>query len=148
MPFIVRWPKGIKAGQKTDAMACTPTPIQHWKQSARAERTLEARMAITSFQFSTGSALRVAQPSSATRSVVTLPCVRVTGNSVSQRAAAGVCLRERDAQKQGLPPMQLFNLAADKAEKEESGLEASGTRSGTSSRSCKKRLTANGRCTP
>ena len=89
VPFIVRWPKGIKAGQKTDAMACHTDSIQHWKQSpAKAERTLEARMATTSFQFSTESALRVAQPSSATRSAVTLPSVRVTGNSVSQQAAA------------------------------------------------------------
>ena len=141
-PLLFVGPRVSRQVRRPMPWPATPTSIQHWKQSpAKAERTLEVRMATTSFQFSTESALRVAQPSSATRSAVTLPSVRVTGNSVSQQAAAaGVCRGKGMHRSKG--SLQ-FNFSIWPRIKLKKRIWSRSIRNAfrNSSRSCKKKLT-------
>ena len=119
VPFIVRWPKGIKAGQKTDAMACHtdlyPTLEAITGQSRKDIGGEDGYNLVPVFhgERSTGR--------------TTLISHSISGHFAFRQGAWKLCLsagsggwsmpREKDAQKQGLPPMQLFNLAEDKAEK-------------------------------
>ncbi len=119
VPFIVRWPKGIKAGQKTNAIACHTDLYP----------TMEAITGQTRQDIGGEDGYNlvpVFNGESTTTGRNTLISHSISGHFAIRQGDWKLCLsagsggwsapRERDAQKRGLPSMQLFNLAEDKAE--------------------------------
>ena len=118
VPFIVRWPKAIKAGQKTDAMACHTDLYT----------TLEAITGQTRQDVGgeDGYNLVPIFNGQSTSGRATLVSHSISGHFAIRQGDWKLCLaagsggwsapREQDALRQNLPSMQLFNLAEDKAE--------------------------------
>ena len=119
VPFIVRWPKGIKAGQKTDALACQTDLYP----------TMEAITGQTRQDVGGEdgySLVPVFNGESKTTGRTTVISHSISGHFAIREGDWKLCLaagsggwsapREKDAQRQGLPSMQLFNLAEYKAE--------------------------------
>jgi arylsulfatase A len=119
VPFIVRWPKGIKAGQKTSAIACH-TDLYPTMEAI----TGQIRQDVGGEDGY--NLVPVFNGESTTTGRNTLISHSISGHFAIRQGDWKLCLssgsggwsapRERDAQKRGLPSMQLFNLAEDKAE--------------------------------
>lgn len=118
VPFIVRWPSGIEAGQTTNALACLTdlyaTMQEITGQPAIDEGGEDSFSLVPAFQ---------GESSTTRKSLVS----HSIGGSFSIREGDWkLCLsagsggwsdpREGEAKKQNLPPMQLFNLKEDKGE--------------------------------
>jgi arylsulfatase A len=118
VPFIVRWPGQIEAGRATEALACLTDVYA----------TLEA---VTGQQpralgGEDGYSLLPVFKGEPTSGRDTLISHSISGAFAIRQGAWKLCLssgsggwsapREAEAKKQGLPPMQLYNLAADPAE--------------------------------
>ena len=118
MPFLVRWPKGIEAGQTTNAVSCltdlyatmreiTGQPVQ----DIGGEDSYSL-VPVFSGESSTGRS--------------TLVSHSIGGSFSIRKGDWKLCLsagsggwsapREPVAKKQHLPPMQLFNLKSDRGE--------------------------------
>ena len=118
VPFIIRWPKGIKAGQETDAMICHTDLYPTMEAIAGQERQDAGG--------EDGYSLVPVFRGESTTGRTTLVSHSINGNFAIRQGDWKLCLaagsggwsvpREKDAQKQGLPPLQLFNLTEDKAE--------------------------------
>ena len=119
MPFIARWPGQIKGGGKTNALACLTDVYATLEQI-----TGQQKQALGGEDgYSLGPVFK--GESSSGRD--TLISHSIGGSFAIRQGSWKLCLsagsggwsapRERDAKKQGLPPMQLFNLADDPAEK-------------------------------
>jgi len=119
VPFIVRWPGEIEGGRKTDALACLTDVYA----------TLEAVTGQEKQQLGgeDGYNLLAVFKGEKTSGRETLISHSVDGSFAIRQGSWKLCLsrgsggwsapREGDAKKQGLPPMQLYNLADDPAEK-------------------------------
>ncbi len=118
VPFIVRWPAGIKGGQKTDAVACL-TDFYATMQDITGQPA-EDLGGEDSFS------LVPAFEGKAQTDRKTLISHSIGGSFSIREGDWKLCLsagsggwsapREPDAAKQGLPPMQLFNLKVDRGE--------------------------------
>lgn len=148
VPFIVRWPKGIRGGQTSDAMVC------HTDLYPTMEAIIgQARQDVGGED---GYSLVPVFNGEASTSRTTLVSHSVSGHFAIRQGDWKLCLaagsggwsapRERDAQKQGLPPMQLYNLAEDKAE-QKNLLETHPERAQQLLRILQSEVD-NGRCTP
>lgn len=120
VPFIVRWPKGIKGGQKTDALACH-TDLYSTLEAITGQKRQDVGGE------DGYNLVPVLKGESSTSGRTTLISHSISGHFAIRQGDWKLLLaagsggwsvpRERDAAKKGLPPMQLFNLAEDKAEK-------------------------------
>lgn len=148
VPFIVRWPKGIRGGQTSDAMVC------HTDLYPTMEAIIgQARQDVGGED---GYSLVPVFNGEVSSSRTTLVSHSVSGHFAIRQGDWKLCLaggsggwsapRERDAQKQGLPPMQLYNLAEDKAE-QKNLLETHPERAQQLLRILQSEVD-NGRCTP
>ncbi|WP_246114601.1 sulfatase family protein [Rubripirellula tenax] len=118
VPLIIRWPGKVAVGQKTDAIACL-TDIYTTLQSITGQPR-ESRGGEDGFDLSPLFQDLAAAPRD------TLISHSISGNFAIRRGPWKLCLahgsggwsspKEVDAKKQGLPPIQLFNLDDDKAE--------------------------------
>ena len=124
VPFLARWPKGIKAGQKTNALACL-TDLYDTMRDITGQKKIKQG---GEDSFSLVPAFK-GKPRTSRSTLIS----HSIGGSFSMRQGDWkLCLsagsggwstpRESDANKQGLPPVQLFNLKQDKAE--ETNLQA------------------------
>jgi arylsulfatase A len=118
VPLIVRWPKGILAGQNTNAMVCLTdlytTLEEITGQKKRSDAGEDSFSLLPAFAGKTSTER------------TTLISHSIDGSFAIRQGNWKLCLsagsagwsapREADAKKQGLPPMQLYNLKADKAE--------------------------------
>ncbi len=148
VPFIVRWPKGIKGGQKTDALACL-TDFYATMQDITGQET-EGQASEDSFS------LVPAFEGKAMTARETLISHSIGGSFSMRHGAWKLCLsagsggwsapRESDAKKQGLPTMQLFNLKNDKGE--QNNLLEKNPEKVKELLSLLEKEVANGRCTP
>ncbi|MBT3540866.1 MAG: arylsulfatase, partial [Opitutae bacterium] len=119
VPFLARWPKGIKAGQKTNALTCL-TDLYDTMRDITGQKKIEQG---GEDSFSLLPAFK-GKPKT-TRS--TLISHSIGGSFSIRERDWKLCLsagsggwsapRENDAKKQGLPFIQLFNLNQDKNEK-------------------------------
>lgn len=119
VPFIVRWPGQIKPGRKTDALACL-TDVYATLEAI----TGQPRQPLGGED---GFSLLPVLTGGNTSGRETLISHSIGGSFAIRKGAWKLCLsagsggwsapRERDAKKLGLPPMQLFNLNSDRAEK-------------------------------
>ena len=119
VPMIVRWPKGIKAGQKTNALTCLTDLYETMREITGHEKMDQAG----EDSFSLIPAFN--GKSKTTRS--TLISHSISGHFSIRQGDWKLCLsagsggwsapKENEAKKQGLPSIQLFNLKQDKEEK-------------------------------
>ena len=119
VPFIVRWPTGIRAGQQTNAVACL-TDLYATLRDITGQPA-EDLGGEDSFSLS-----RVFQ-GEATTARKTLVSHSIGGSFSIREGDWKLCVcagsggwstpRETEAKKQGLPAMQLFNLKEDRQEK-------------------------------
>ena len=148
VPFVVRWPNGIEAGQKTNALAC----LTDLYDTMRELTGLPREDMGGEDSFSLVPAFRGA----AMTGRKTLVSHSIGGSFSIREGDWKLCLsagsggwsapKEPEAKKKGLPPVQLFNLrsdrgeqtnlAAEKSEKVRHLIELLGTE------------VENGRCTP
>ncbi len=121
VPLVVRWPQGIKGGQKTSALACL-TDFYATMRELTAQKP-EDNAGEDSF-----SLLPIMKGDADTSGRTTLVSHSISGHFAIRSGAWKLCLsagsagwsdpREAAAKKQDLPPMQLFNLDSDPAEEE------------------------------
>jgi arylsulfatase A len=118
VPLIVRWPKGIQAGQNTNAMVCLTdlytTLEEITGQKKRSDAGEDSFSLLPAFAGKTSTER------------TTLISHSIDGSFAIRQGDWKLCLsagsagwsapREADAKKRGLPPMQLYNLKVDKAE--------------------------------
>tara|TARA_B100001248_G_scaffold249976_1_gene223606 strand:- start:9453 stop:10982 length:1530 start_codon:yes stop_codon:yes gene_type:complete len=119
VPMIVRWPKGIKAGQKTNALACL-TDLYDTMRDITGQKKIDLG---GEDSFSLVPAFK--GKSKTNRS--TLISHSISGHFSIRQGDWKLCLsagsggwsapKENEAKKQGLAPIQLFNLKQDKAER-------------------------------
>ena len=119
VPLIVRWPNGIKAGQKTHALACL-TDLYDTMREITGQKKIDQG---GEDSFSLVPAFK-GKPKT-TRS--TLISHSISGHFSIRLGDWKLCLsagsggwsapKEMEAKKQGLPPIQLFNLKQDKGER-------------------------------
>jgi arylsulfatase A len=119
VPFIARWPKGIKAGQKTSALACL-TDLYDTMREITGQKKIDQG---GEDSFSLVPAFK--GKSKTTRS--SLISHSISGHFSIRQGDWKLCLsagsggwsapKENEAKKQGLPPIQLFNLKQEKSEK-------------------------------
>ena len=119
VPFIARWPKGIKAGQKTSALACL-TDLYDTMRDITGQPKIDNG---GEDSFSLVPAFK-GKPTT-TRS--TLISHSISGHFSIRQGDWKLCLsagsggwsapRENEAKNKDLPPIQLFNLKQDKAER-------------------------------
>ena len=118
VPLIVRWPNGIKPGQNSNALTCltdlydTMREITGQKKIDQGGEDSFSLVPVFSGKTTTGR--------------TTLISHSIDGSFAIRQGSWKLCLsagsggwshpRETDAKKQGLPPIQLYNLKADKAE--------------------------------
>ncbi|MDF1745648.1 MAG: arylsulfatase [Gimesia sp.] len=119
VPFIVRWPGQIEGGRKTQALTCltdvyaTLEAVTGQKKQARGGEDGFSLLPIFKGEQTSGRDALISHS--------------IGGSFAIRQGAWKLCLssgsggwsapREGEAKKQGLPPMQLFNLADDPAEK-------------------------------
>jgi arylsulfatase A len=118
VPLIARWPKGIQAGQNTNALVCLTDLYSTLQEITGQKKIPDAGE--DSFS------LLPAFAGKTTTERTTLISHSINGSFAIRQGNWKLCLsagsagwsapREADAKKQGLPPMQLYNLKADKAE--------------------------------
>jgi len=119
VPLIARWPNGIKAGQKTNALVCL-TDLYDTMREITGQKKIDQG---GEDSFSLVPAFK--GKSKTTRS--TLISHSISGHFSIRQGDWKLCLsagsggwsapKETEAKKQGLPPIQLFNLKQDKGEK-------------------------------
>jgi len=119
VPFLVRWPSVIKGGQQTSALACL-TDLYATLRDITGEPA-EDLGGEDSFS------LVPAFKGAATTERSTLISHSIDGSFAMRQGDWKLCLsagsggwsapREAQAKKQGLPPMQLFDLKADRGER-------------------------------
>ena len=119
VPLIVRWPNGIKAGQKTNALACL-TDLYDTMREITGQKKIDQG---GEDSFSLVPAFK--GKSKTTRS--TLISHSISGHFSIRQGDWKLCLsagsggwsapKEMEAKKQSLPPIQLFNLKQDKGER-------------------------------
>ena len=119
VPFVARWPKGIKAGQKTTALACLTDLYDTMREITGQPKKDKAG----EDSFSLLPAFKGKR--STTRK--TLVSHSIGGSFSMRKGEWKLCLsagsggwsapREGDAKKKKLPPMQLFNLKEDRGER-------------------------------
>lgn len=119
IPFVARWPKSIKAGQKTDALACLTdlyaTMREITGQSAEANGGEDSFSLLPVFKGKVGTGR------------TTLVSHSIGGSFSIRQGDWKLCLsagsggwsapRETEAKKKKLPPMQLFDLKKDRGER-------------------------------
>lgn len=118
VPFIVRWPGQIKGGSKSDALVCL-TDVY-----ATLEAITEQKQELSGGE--DGYSLLPLFKGQATSGREALISHSIDGSFAIRQGSWKLCLcggsggwsapREAEAQKKGLPPMQLYNLAEDPAE--------------------------------
>lgn len=118
VPFIVRWPAGIKGGQQTNALTCL-TDFYATMRDLTGQPTEDVG-GEDSFS------LVPAFEGKETTGRKTLISHSIGGSFAIRKGDWKLCLsagsggwsapREGDAKKQGLPPMQLYNLKSDRGE--------------------------------
>lgn len=118
VPLIVRWPNGIKPGQNTNALTCL-TDLYDTMREITGQNKID-QGGEDSFS------LVPAFSGKTTTDRTTLISHSIDGSFAIRQGSWKLCLsagsggwshpRETDAKKQGLPPIQLYNLKADKAE--------------------------------
>ena len=118
VPLIVRWPKGIEAGQNTNAVVCLTDLYSTLQEITSQEKKPDGGE--DSFS------LLPAFAGKTTTERTTLISHSIDGSFAIRQGNWKLCLsagsagwsapREADAKKQGLLPMQLYNLKVDKAE--------------------------------
>jgi len=118
VPLIVRWPNGIKPGQNSNALTCL-TDLYDTMREITGQKKID-QGGEDSFS------LIPAFSGKTTTDRTTLISHSIDGSFAIRQGDWKLCLsagsggwshpRETDAKKQGLPPMQLYNLKADKAE--------------------------------
>ena len=148
VPFMARWPKGIKANQKTTALACL-TDIYSTLEAITAQPRKDKGG-------EDGYSLVPAFNGESTTGRETLISHSIGGSFSIRQGDWKLCLsagsggwsapREPDAKKQNLPPMQLFNLADDRAEQK--NLVATHPERVTKLLALLEKEVKNGRCTP
>jgi len=118
VPFVVRWPDGIEAGQKTSALACLTDLYATMRdltgQPKEDDGGEDSFSLVPAFE---GKGMTERK---------TLISHSIGGSFSIRQGDWKLCLsagsggwsapREPDAKKKGLPPLQLFNLGLDKAE--------------------------------
>jgi arylsulfatase A len=119
VPLIVRWPGEIEGGRKTEALACLTDVYATLAAVTGQEKQPRGG--------EDGYNLLPVFKGEATSGRDTLISHSIGGSFAIRQGSWKLCLsygsggwsapREADAKKQGLPPMQLFNLADDPAEK-------------------------------
>jgi arylsulfatase A len=119
VPFIARWPKSIKAGQKTNALACLTDLYDTMREITGQPKKDKGG----EDSFSLLPAFRGKQ--STTRK--TLISHSIGGSFSIRQGDWKLCLsagsggwsapRETEAKKKKLPPMQLFDLKKDRGER-------------------------------
>lgn len=119
VPFIARWPGQIEGGRKSEALACL-TDVYATLQAVTEQdkQTLGGE---------DGYSLLPVFKGETTSGRETLISHSISGSFAIRQGSWKLCLsggsggwsapREGDAKKKGLPPMQLYNLAEDPAEK-------------------------------
>ena len=118
VPLIARWPKGIQGGQNTNAMVCLTDLYSTLEEITGQDRKPDGGE--DSFS------LLPAFAGKNTTERTTLISHSIDGSFAIRQGDWKLCLsagsagwsapKEPDAKKQGLPPMQLYNLKVDKAE--------------------------------
>ena len=118
VPLIARWPKGIQGGQNTNAMVCLTDLYTTLEEITGQDRKPDGGE--DSFS------LLPAFAGKNTTERTTLISHSIDGSFAIRQGDWKLCLsagsagwsapKEPDAKKQGLPPMQLYNLKVDKAE--------------------------------
>ena len=119
VPLIVRWPNGIKPGQKTDALTCL-TDLYATLRELTGQDTEDLG---GEDSFSLVPVFKGGEKSDRR----TLVSHSIGGSFSIRKGDWKLCLsagsggwskpREKDAKKKNLPPMQLFNLKTDRGEK-------------------------------
>ena len=118
VPLIVRWPKGIKAGQTTDAVSCL-TDLYATMRDITGQPTEDlggedsfSLVPVFNGEESTGRTTLVSHSIGGSFSI------RQGDWKLCLSAGSGgwSALREPEAKKRKLPPMQLFNLKSDRGE--------------------------------
>src|SRR6056300_1623815 len=118
VPLIARWPKGIEAGQNTNALVCLTDLYSTLQEITGQEKKPDGGE--DSFS------LLPAFAGKTSTERTTLISHSIDGSFAIRQGDWKLCLsagsagwsapKEPDAKKQGLPPMQLYNLKVDKAE--------------------------------
>ena len=119
VPLIARWPKGIKAGQKTNALACL-TDLYDTMREITGQKKIDQG---GEDSFSLVPAFK-GKPKTIRSTLISHS---ISGHFSIRQGDWKLCLsagsggwsapKENEAKKQGLPPIQLFNLKQDKSEK-------------------------------
>ncbi len=119
VPLIVRWPNGIKAGQKTNALACL-TDLYDTMREITGQKKIDQG---GEDSFSLVPAFKGKPKTSRS----TLISHSISGHFSIRQGDWKLCLsagsggwsapKEMEAKKQGLAPIQLFNLKQDKGER-------------------------------
>ena len=119
VPFVARWPKGIKAGQKTNALACLTDLYDTMREITGQPKKDNGG----EDSFSLLPAFKGKNKTSRS----TLVSHSIGGSFSIRQGDWKLCLsagsggwsapREGDAKKKKLPPMQLFNLKDDRGER-------------------------------
>ena len=121
VPLIARWPAGIEAGQKTNALACLTDLYATMRDILGQAPAKEGNIGEDSFS------LVPAFKGKQSTSRKTLISHSISGSFSFREGVWKLCLssgsggwsapREAAAKKQKLPPLQLYNLNSDRAER-------------------------------
>ena len=121
VPLIARWPAGIEAGQKTNALACLTDFYATMRDILGQAPAKEGNIGEDSFS------LVPAFKGKQSTSRKTLISHSISGSFSFREGDWKLCLssgsggwsapREAAAKKQKLPPLQLYNLNSDRAER-------------------------------
>ena len=119
VPFIVRWPAGIEAGQTTNTLACL-TDLYATMRELTNQDSVE-RGGEDSFSLMPAfKGKHTGRSNLISHSIGGSFSIREGDWKLCLAAGSGgwSAPREPDAKKQGLPPMQLFNLKTDRGERQ------------------------------
>lgn len=119
VPFIVRWPSKIKGGQKTNALTCL-TDFYATMRDLSGQKPEEMGGEDSFSLVPVFEGKPNGRPSLISHSISGSFAIRQGDWKLCLSAGSGgwSAPREAEAHKQKLPPLQLFNLKSDRAEKE------------------------------